>query len=211
MKLKLIPDGGIDFASFAWIMTLSVTNTVKIRVNALDGNTLTLTLQLGCWVLRGMNYRVRHWKLRDERKRKEEVEERSWWSVKVEEFGKNNVRPLSKSYLRRLVWGISVIYKWRFWQSCVCDIDLALVIVKKKSSGKKNWKIENCTISIPKGKLYCRAKNSAREPPFKVSSEELSTAIDILLRSPIQVQTEADCCLTPSVPGGWLLQYANND
>ena len=55
---------------------------------------------------------------------------------------------------------------------------------------KKNLK--NSTILIPKGNWHCRRKSSARGPKFKVSSEGLSTEIDILIRSPIQVQTEAD-------------------
>ena len=47
---------------------------------------------------------------------------------------------------------------------------------------------------IPKGNLYCRRKRSARGLRFIVSSEGLSIEIDIdlLIRSPIQVQTEAD-------------------
>ena len=38
----------------------------------------------------------------------------------------------------------------------------------------------NCTISIPKGNLYCRHKSCTRGPRFKVSSV-LSTKIDILI------------------------------
>ena len=53
-------------------------------------------------------------------------------------------------------------------------------------------KKENCTILIPKGNSYCRHKSSARGPRFKVSSEGPSAEIDILQRSPIQVQTKAD-------------------
>ena len=51
---------------------------------------------------------------------------------------------------------------------------------------------ENRTILIPKGNSYCRRERSARGPRFKVSSEGLSTEIDIPQRSPIQVLTEAD-------------------
>ena len=55
----------------------------------------------------------------------------------------------------------------------------------------------NCTILIPKGNSYCRRKSSAKGPWFKVSSEGLFIAeIDIPLRSPIQVQTEANVVLT---------------
>ena len=53
-------------------------------------------------------------------------------------------------------------------------------------------KIENWTIIIPKGNSYCYRKSTARGPPFKVSSEGLSEEIDLLLRSPIQVQTKSD-------------------
>ena len=53
-------------------------------------------------------------------------------------------------------------------------------------------KIENFTILIPKENSYCRHKSSARGPPFKISPEGLSTETDILIRSPMQVQTEAD-------------------
>ena len=55
---------------------------------------------------------------------------------------------------------------------------------------KKN---EKCTIFVPKGNSYCRRKSSARGLWFKVSSEGQSTEIDILIRSPIEVQTGADC------------------
>ena len=44
---------------------------------------------------------------------------------------------------------------------------------------------------ITKRNSYCRRKSSARGPRFKVPSEELSTEIDILIRLPIQEQTEA--------------------
>ena len=57
---------------------------------------------------------------------------------------------------------------------------------------------ENCTILIPKGNTYCRRKSSAKGPRFKVLYEGLSTEIDILIRSPIQVVT---LLLNPSVPG----------
>ena len=50
-------------------------------------------------------------------------------------------------------------------------------------------KIENCTLFAIH---YCRHKSSTRGPQFKVSSEGLSTDIDIPIRSPIQVQTEVD-------------------
>ena len=53
---------------------------------------------------------------------------------------------------------------------------------------KKN---ENCTILISKGNSYCCRKSSVKEPWFIVSSEELSTEIDILILSPIQAQTGA--------------------
>ena len=56
-------------------------------------------------------------------------------------------------------------------------------------------KKENCTLLIPKGNLYRLRKSSARGPRFKVSSEGLSSEIDILQRSPIQVQTKADVAL----------------
>ena len=52
--------------------------------------------------------------------------------------------------------------------------------------------IENCTILISKGNSYCRRKSSARGPRFKVSSKGLSAESDILLQSPIHVQTKAD-------------------
>ena len=57
---------------------------------------------------------------------------------------------------------------------------------------KKN--IENCTILIPNGKSYCQRNRSTNglDPRFKVSSEGLLTDMDILIRSTIQVQTEAD-------------------
>ena len=48
---------------------------------------------------------------------------------------------------------------------------------------------ENRTMMIQKGNSYYRHKSSARGPWFKVSSEGLSTEIDILIRSPIQLQT----------------------
>ena len=56
----------------------------------------------------------------------------------------------------------------------------------------KKMKIGICPLLIPDGNSYCRRKSSARGPWFKVSSERLSTEIDILIRSPIQVQTKAD-------------------
>ena len=56
----------------------------------------------------------------------------------------------------------------------------------------RRLKIENCTMLIPKGNSYCRHKSSARRPLFKLSSEGLSAEIDILLWSPIQVQTKTD-------------------
>ena len=55
--------------------------------------------------------------------------------------------------------------------------------------GKKN---EKCTILIPKGNSYYRYKSSARGPRFKVSLEGISVEIDILIWSPIQVQTWVD-------------------
>ena len=61
--------------------------------------------------------------------------------------------------------------------------------LKKLKIEKKN---ENYTILISKGNPYYRRKSSARGPRFNVSSEGLSTEIDILIRSPIQVPTEAD-------------------
>ena len=57
---------------------------------------------------------------------------------------------------------------------------------KKKKKKKKIY-----TKLIQKGNSYWRRKSSAK-PWSKVSSEGLSTKIDILIRSPIQVQTEAD-------------------
>ena len=68
-------------------------------------------------------------------------------------------------------------------------------------TSRKNIEIENenCTILIPKGNSYCRRKSSARGPWFKVSSEGLSAEIDILLLSPIQVQT---ILLTPAYKVG---------
>ena len=51
---------------------------------------------------------------------------------------------------------------------------------------------ENCTIIIPKGNVYYSRQSSSRGPRLKVSSEEQSTEIDILIRSPIQVQNEAN-------------------
>ena len=60
-------------------------------------------------------------------------------------------------------------------------------------SSLKMKKIENCTILNPKGNSYCRRKNSARGPRFKV--EELLTEIDMLIQSHIQVQTEANVAL----------------
>ena len=48
--------------------------------------------------------------------------------------------------------------------------------------------IMNCTIL----KSYCSRKSSARRPRVKVSSEGLSTEIDILIRSTIHVLTKAD-------------------
>ena len=50
-------------------------------------------------------------------------------------------------------------------------------------------KVETCTILIPKGNSYCRHKSSARGTRFKVSSEGISTEIEKVIRSPIQVQT----------------------
>ena len=43
-----------------------------------------------------------------------------------------------------------------------------------------------------KGNSYCRRKSSAMGPRFKVSTEGLSTEIDILIRLPIKVQSDAD-------------------
>ena len=53
---------------------------------------------------------------------------------------------------------------------------------------------ENCTKLIPEGNSYYHRKSSASGPRYKVSPEGLSTEIDILLRSPIQilVLTEVD-------------------
>ena len=53
-------------------------------------------------------------------------------------------------------------------------------------------KHENCTIIIRKGNSYFRRKSSIRGPRFKVSSEGLSTEINILIFPPIQAKTEAD-------------------
>ena len=61
-----------------------------------------------------------------------------------------------------------------------------IVSVKEKKNRKLHY------ISIPKENSYCRRKCSARGPRFKVSSKGLSAEIDILQRSPIQVQTKAD-------------------
>ena len=58
-------------------------------------------------------------------------------------------------------------------------------------------KMENCTISTPKGNSYCRRKSSAGGHRFKVSSERLSTEIDIIIRSPIKARNQVRCCLTP--------------
>ena len=57
---------------------------------------------------------------------------------------------------------------------------------------QKKYDNENCTILIPKRNSYCRRKSSTRGPRFKVSSDGLSTEMDTLIWSPIQVQTEAD-------------------
>ena len=51
---------------------------------------------------------------------------------------------------------------------------------------------ENGTKLILKGNSYRRRKSIARGPRSKVSSEGLSTEIDILLRSPIQVLSKTD-------------------
>ena len=65
---------------------------------------------------------------------------------------------------------------------------------EKKIEKNENRKFKKMKIILyyPKGNSYCRRKSSARGPRFKVSSEGLSTEIDILIRSPIQVQTGAD-------------------
>ena len=81
---------------------------------------------------------------------------------------------------------------------------LYLFIFTKQTFQMVSWKkmkIENCTILIPKGNSCCRRKSSARGLRFEVSSEGLSTEMDILIWSPNQVQRPM--LLTPSVPGRW--------
>ena len=53
-------------------------------------------------------------------------------------------------------------------------------------------KIENCSLLIPKGNSYCCRKSSATGLRVKVSYKGLSAEIDILLHSPIHVQTKVD-------------------
>ena len=56
----------------------------------------------------------------------------------------------------------------------------------------KIWTFEKCTTLLPKGNSYCCRKSNVRGPRFKIASEGLSTEIDILVQSTIQVPTEAD-------------------
>ena len=60
--------------------------------------------------------------------------------------------------------------------------------VKLKKLKKKNWKLHYIN---PKGKFILSPQEQHQGPRFKVSSDGLSTEIDILIRSPIQVLTEA--------------------
>ena len=62
-------------------------------------------------------------------------------------------------------------------------------ILKKLKIEKK---IEKLHYIFRKGKLILSPQEQRQGPQLKVSSEGLSTEIDILIRSPIQVQTEAD-------------------
>ena len=61
----------------------------------------------------------------------------------------------------------------------------------------KKLKITKLHYINPKGNSYCCRKSSARGPWFKVSSEELSIEIDILMRSTIQVQNKTSLPFYP--------------
>ena len=72
----------------------------------------------------------------------------------------------------------------------VIIVTIIIIIIKKIEKLKK--KNENYTISTPKENLHCHGKSRAKGPRFKISSEGLSAEINILQRSPIQVQTKVE-------------------
>ena len=83
-----------------------------------------------------------------------------------------------------------------FCRNCVCcqrlwPLRSALFIISLRGSWKwKKKKKENCTILI-KAKIILSPQEQCQGLRFRVSSQGLSTEIDIIIWSPIQVLTEA--------------------
>ena len=66
----------------------------------------------------------------------------------------------------------------------VVGFRVSTILINSKQRTEK--KIEMCTILIPRGNLYCR-----QVPRFIAQPKGLSPEINMLIRSPIQVLTEA--------------------
>ena len=105
----------------------------------------------------------------------------SQWRHHQFDFLWNSITNLPRVYLSDILNFISI------WH------ERAKIQNREVNKEKKKWKLENWKLHYvnPKGKFILSLKDQRQGPWFKVSFEGPSSEIHILIRSPVQVLTEA--------------------